>query len=272
MNHTPRLPRRRLLAAALGAAGLAAAAACTGPPENNDPPGPSSSPGPAMLRDDIVDGVTIDERGFATFPVPNGDAARRIVGAAAVFRNGTDQPIRVHVRFQFVDGAGRGWRSEDLNDWQAIVNAGWAYLPAGQAVELGGILQVGAEEAGRVARIVLDVTGEGIPPPRSVLLPARIDAVQHRPTPKDEWDYVSFDVDNPTAGFEEPNYGLVYRSTDGRLIGGWFVDRAHWWDIESALPKGESDEYPRGISRHTLPTWLPPDIQPSGVTMYVWPR
>ncbi|GLW34294.1 hypothetical protein [Actinoplanes regularis] len=54
------------------------------------------------------------------------------------------------------------------------------------------------------------------------------------------------------------------------LIGGWFVDRAHWIDIESALPKGETDTYPQGPSRHTLPTWLPADVKPQNVTMYVW--
>ncbi|MEV0901438.1 hypothetical protein [Actinoplanes sp. NPDC049802] len=265
------IPRRHLLTAALGAAGLVVAAGCTGPPENDDPPEPSTSPDPALLRDDIADGVTVDERGFETFPVPEGDATRSIVGAAAVFRNETDQPVRIHVRFRFVDGAGRGWRSEELNDWQAIVNAGWAYLPARRAVELGGILQVGTEEAGRVAGIVLYVNGEGKPPPRTVLLPAQNLTLQHRPTSKDEWDHVSFDVNNPTAGFKEPNYGLAYRSADGRLIGGWFVDRTHWWDIEKALPDDESDEYRRGTSRHTLPTWLPPGIQPKSVTMYVWP-
>ncbi|MDI6104923.1 hypothetical protein QLQ12_40690 [Actinoplanes sp. NEAU-A12] len=271
MNHTPRPRRRRLLSAALGAACLAIFAGCTGPPDDNDPPEPSSSPDASALRDHIVDGVAVEDRGFATFPVPGGDGTRRIVGAAAVFRNETDQPMRIHVRYRLVDGTGRGWRSEKLNDWQAIVSAGWAYLPAGQTVELGDVDQFDTEEAGRVARIVLDVIGEGKPAPRSVLLPARIESVQHRPTPKDEWDHVSFGVDNPAFGFEGPNYGMVFRSADGRLIGGWFVDRAHWGDIESALPDNETDEYPPGASRHTLPAWLPPDIAPNGVTMYVWP-
>jgi hypothetical protein len=276
VNRIPRLPRRRLLSAALGAAGLGVmagvAASCTGSPENNEPPEPSSDPGPSILSDDIVDGVTVDERGFATFPVPGGDGTRRVVGAAAVLRNRTDQPMRVHVRYRLVDGAGRGWHSDELNDWQAIVSAGWAYLPAGQSVELGDVDQFTVDEAGRVARIVLAVIGEGTPAPRSVLLPAKIDTLRPRPDPKDEWDYVSFGVDNPTSGFEEPNYGLVYRSTAGHLIGGWFVDRAHWWDIDAALPENETDEYPRGASHHTLPTWLPPDVQPGSVTMYVWPQ
>jgi hypothetical protein len=276
VNHTPRLPRRRLLSAALGAAGLAVtagvAASCTGPDEDNDPPGPSSSADPSVLRDDIVDGVAVEDRGFATFPVPGGDGTRRIVGAAAVFRNETDQPMRIHVRYRLVDGSGRGWHSKELNDWQAVVSAGWAYLPARQVLELGDVDQVGVDEAGRVARIVLHVISEGKPPSRSVLLPAKISTLRHRPTPKDEWDYVSFDVDNPTAGFDGPNYAMVYRSAEGRLIGGWFADRAQWWDIRSELPKNETDKYPRGVSRHTLPAWLPPDLQPNAVTMYVWPR
>ena len=91
-----------------------------------------------MLSDDIADGVAVGDRRFATFPVPGGNGTSRIVGAAAAFRNTTNQPMRIHVRFRFVDPAGRGWRSEEQNDWTAIVNAGWAYLPAGQTVELGG--------------------------------------------------------------------------------------------------------------------------------------
>jgi hypothetical protein len=212
--------------------------------------------------------VTVQDRGFATFPVPGSPATRTIVGAAAAFRNTTDQPIRVHVRFRFVDGAGRGWHSAEQNDWAAIINAGWAYLPPGKTLELGGDHQVVVKEAARVAGIVLSVTGEPAKP--SVLLSARIAKITHRPSPADEWDYVSFDVDNPGARCAEASYGMVFRSAQGRLIGGWFVDRANWIDIASALPKSETDTYPEGASRHTLPAWLPPDVQPNGVTMYVW--
>ena len=60
---------------------------------------------------------------------------------------------------------------------------------------------------------------------------------------------------------------MVFRSTEGRLVGGWFVDRANWLDIATALPRTETDRYPQGASRHTLPAWLPPNA----VTMYVWP-
>ncbi|MFC6567862.1 hypothetical protein [Actinoplanes utahensis] len=41
-------------------------------------------------------------------------------------------------------------------------------------------------------------------------------------------------------------------------------------DIESALPKGETDEYPLGVSRHTLPVVLPPDAELDRVIMHVW--
>jgi hypothetical protein len=256
-----------LLSAALGAAGIAAVAGCTGPPRREDPPASSSSPDASMLSDDIADGVAVADRGFATFPLPDGNGTHRIVGAAAVFRNTTNQPMRIHVRFRFVDTAGRGWRSEEQNDWTAILNAGWAYLPAGQTVELGGAYQVDAAQAARVARIVLYVIGERTEP--SALLPAKIDEL--KPRPKDKFDYVTFDVDNPAWAFKEPNYGMVFRSTEGRLVGGWFVDRGNWWDIASALPQTETDRYPQGASRHTLPTWLPPNIQPNAVTMYVWP-
>ncbi len=263
-----RLSRRRLMLAALGVA-AGAAAGCDGHRGDEDPPAPSPSPDASLLRDDIVAGVAADDRGFATFPVPGGAATRRIVGAAAAFRNTTDQPLQIHVRFRFVDDAGRGWQSAELNDWAAILNAGWAYLPAGQTVDLGGILQVDADQAARVAGIRLYVTGQPARP--SVLLPAKIDALRPRPAADDEWDYVSFEVDNTATTFKEPNYGLVYRSPEGRLIGGWFVDRANFTGITSALPEGETDRYPQGGSKHTLPVWLPPGIQPTGVTMIVWP-
>jgi hypothetical protein len=268
VSHT----RRRFLAAALGAAGVAAtagvAAGCTGSPAGKGHGGTTSSPDAAKLSDDIAEGITVSDRGFATFPVPDGDTAKRIVGAAATFRNTTGQPMRIHVRFRFVDNAGRGWHSDEQDDWTAIVNAGWAYLPAGQAVPLGGSYQVPADQAARVARIVLYVTGEPTQP--SALLPAKIDELRPRAHPGDAWDYVAFDVDNPSVDFAEPNYAMVFRSTDGRLVGGWFVDRANWLDIKSALPRTETDKYPGGTSRHTLPAWLPPDIQPDAVTMYVW--
>nr|MDT0656783.1 hypothetical protein [Micromonospora sp. DSM 115978] len=221
------------------------------------------------MSDDIADGVVVEDRGFGIFPVPDGDDMRRVVGAAAVFRNSTDQPVRIHVRYRFVDDEGRGWHSEEQNDWSAVVAAGWAYLPAGSAVELGDIRQVDADQAARVARIVLSVVAEPAEP--SVLLPGRVGELRPRPTADDEWDYVSFDVDNPGDEFEEPNYGMVFRSGTGALVGGWFVDRANWADIGSALPESETDKYPRGSSRHTLPAWLPPDIRADDVTMYVWP-
>lgn len=91
-----------------------------------------------MLSDDLVDGVLVEDRGFAVFPVPDGNDARRIVGAAAVLRNATDQPMWIHVRYRFVDATGRGWRSEEQNDWTAILASGSAYLPAGDSVEVGG--------------------------------------------------------------------------------------------------------------------------------------
>ncbi|WP_221328570.1 hypothetical protein [Actinoplanes sp. L3-i22] len=221
------------------------------------------------MQDDIAEGITAEERGFATFPVPGGPATRRIVGAATVLRNTTSQPMQLHVRFRFVDQAGHGWQSAQLNDWAAILNAGWAHLPAGQSVELGGILQVDADEAARVAGIKLYVNGQ--PTNQSVLLPATIAELKPRSAPTDEWDYVAFDVDNPGGTFAEPNYSLVYRSPEGKLIGGWFVDRANFLHFTSKLPKGETDRYPRGASRHTLPTWLPPDIGSSAVTMHIWP-
>jgi hypothetical protein len=268
-----RLARRRLLPALLGAVmAVGVVAGCTGPPDDDGPPGPSPSADPSMLRDDLVDGITVEDRGFSTFPVPGGgDAGRRIVGAAAVVRNTTDRPMRIHVRYRFVDDAGRGWRSSELNDWAAIAGAGWAYLPPGQAVELGDGEQIDAGEAGRISRIVLYTIGEGTAATdRSVLLPARIDRLQPR-SAGGGWDYVSFDVDNTWGRFREPNYVMVFRSPAGRLIGGWFVDRAHWVDIEKSLPKGETDEYRDGTSRHTLPTVLPPGIRPEHVTMYLWP-
>lgn len=265
------LSRRRLLSATAGAALVAAAGSgCTD--SSPEPAPPTTTPSGAeesMLRDEIADGVAVDDRGFAVFPVPDGDAAKRIVGAAAVFRNTTDQPMRINVRYRFVDETGRGWRSARRNDWAAVASAGWAYLPAGRAVELGDILRVPADEAGRVARIVLAVLGGPARP--STLLSARIAQLRPRPAANDEWDYVSFTVDNPGPDLEEPNYALVYRSGEGALIGGWFVDRANWADIESALPDGETDRYPRGASRHTLPAWLPPAARPNEVTMYLWP-
>ena len=260
------LSRRRLLAAVLGAAGIATAAACTGPSEVKDPPAQSS--GPDTLRDDIPAGITVEDRGFATFPVPDGNTARSIVGAAAVFRNTTAEPMRVHIRFRFTDKAGRGWQSAEQNDWTAIVNAGWAYLPPGKAVELGGNYQVDAAEAARVAGIKLYVTGEPAKP--SALLTAKVVEVEPRPNPTDKWDYVSFTVNNPGFDFEEPNYGMTFRSAEGRLVAGWFVDRANWVDAKAALPNNETDKYDEGSSRHTLPTWLPPGTKPNGVTMYVW--
>ncbi|WP_157751153.1 hypothetical protein [Actinoplanes derwentensis] len=244
--------------------------ACTDPPESTVVPVPSSSLDPAVLRDDVHAGITVEDRGFATFPVRNGDAKRRIVGAAGVFRNVTDEPMRIHVRFRFVDAAGRGWRSETLNDWEAIVNIGYAILPARQTIEIGGVLQVDAESADRVAGIVMYVLEDALPPKPFVLLPARVTELKPAPASKDEWDYVSFEVDNPGLTIREPDYGMVYRSAEGRLIGGWFGSHALWSDIDTALPEGESERYRQGTSRHTMPTWLPPGIKPDRVTMYVW--
>jgi hypothetical protein len=265
-----RLSRKILLAAAAGMS-VMVAAGCTRAPDN-DPPAPSPSPDTSMLRDDIAEGITVEDRGFSTYPVPGGSDTGRIVSAAAVFRNTTDHPMRIHVRYRFVDAAGRGWRAEKPNDWAGILSSGWAFVPAGQAVELGDGLQFAKEEASRVARIALYVMGEGKPATeRSALLPAKIDKLLPRPAVNAEWDYVSFDVDNTWGRFREPNYVMVFRSPQGQLIGGWFVDRAHWVDIEKSLQKGETDEYRTGVSRHTLPVVLPPGIQKTAVTMYVWP-
>jgi hypothetical protein len=261
-------PRRRLLAAVLAmTAGVAAG--CTGSPDGQDPPGPSASPDPALLRDEIAEGVTVTDRNFSTFPLLGGDTAKRIVGAAAVFRNTTDQPMRVHVRFRFVDSAGRGWYSQEQDDWTAIVNAGSAYLPPGRSVDLGGIHQVSAADAARVARVVMYVAAT--PAKQSALLPAKIVTLTPRPAPTTEFDYVTFEVDNPGFEFKEPDYAMVFRAADGRLIGGFFVDRANWIDIRKSLPEAETDRYPQGTSRHTVPTWLPAGITPAAITMYVWP-
>src|SRR5690606_8586212 len=116
--------------------------------------------------------------------------------------------------------------------------------PPGRAVELGDILQVDADEAARIARIVLYVIGQPARP--SLLLRARVGTLTPGPPGDDEWDYVSFEVDNPGFAFREPNYVIVYRSPEGKLIGGWFVDRAFWFDIETALPEDETDRYVPG--------------------------
>lgn len=68
----------------------------------------------------------------------------------------------------------------------------------------------------------------------------------------------------------ELDYGMVYRSAGGRLIGGWFASHALWSDIAKALPDGENERYPQGRSRHTMPAWLPPGIEPDRVSMHVW--
>ncbi|GAA2700051.1 hypothetical protein [Actinoplanes palleronii] len=265
MTRDRRLSRRRLLLAALGiTAGVAAG--CTGQPPSKEP---SPSPDASLLHDDISDGVTVQDRGFSTFAVAGGEAGRRIVGAAAVLRNTTGKPMRAHVRLRLVDGSGHGWRSAEQNDWTSVINTGWVNLPPGQSVDFGGAYQVDASQAARVAGVVLYVRGETVD--QSVLLPATIGKLTPPTTPKDEWSYVTFGVDNTGAGFKEPNYSLVFRSPEGRLIGGWFVDRATSLTITPALPEGETDEYPRGASEHTLPTWLPPGIQPKNTTMYVWP-
>lgn len=255
---------------ALGAILTAGAAAgCTGRSDDGVPPSPSPSADPSLLLDDIADGIAVEDRGFSTYSVPGASATERVVGAAAVFRNKTDRPMKIHVQYRFVDSVGRGWRSSERDDWASVFSAGWAYLPPGQVVELGDGEQFTAEEAARVAGIVLYVYGEPATP--SVLLRARIDKLLPRPGVNSAWDYVSFDVDHSLARLRGPNYVMVFRSPDGRLIGGWFVDRAHWVDIEKSLPPGETDEYRRGTSRHTLPTLLPPDVQPADVTMYLWP-
>ncbi|MEU4161457.1 hypothetical protein [Actinoplanes sp. NPDC026670] len=263
--------RQRLLSAALViAVTLGVIAGCTKPPGDPAPPTPSPSADPSILHDDITTGIVVEDRGFSTFPVPGGSATRRIVGAAAVVRNSTNQPMKLHLQFRFVDGSGRGWRSDQRNDWASVFNAGWAYLPPGQDVELGGSEQFAAEEAARVARIVLYAYAEPVLS-RSVLLRAKIDQLLPRPAVNGGWDYVSFDVDNTWGRIREPNYVLVFRTPEGRLTGGWFVDRAHWVDIEKSLPKGETDEYRAGTSRHTLPVLLPPGVRPADVTMYLWP-
>ncbi|BEL03476.1 hypothetical protein Q0Z83_016670 [Actinoplanes sichuanensis] len=262
---------RRLLSAVLGMVVTAAVVAgCTRPP-GDGPPAPSPSADSSLLQDDLVDGITVEDRGFSTFPVPGGSDTGRVISTAAVLRNTTDQPMRIHVRYRFVDSAGHGWRSAELNDWAGVVSAGWVYLPPGQSVELGDGEQIDAGEAGRVARIVLYLIGESPARERSVLLRAKIDKLLPRPAVNGGWDYVSFDVDNTWGRIKEPNYVLVFRSPEGRLIGGWFVDRAHWVDIEKSLPAGETDEYRDGTSRHTLPVLLPPDVRPADVTMYLWP-
>jgi hypothetical protein len=246
-------------------------ASCTRPPDDKDPPPePSPSLDASILHDDVTDGIVVEDRGFSTYPVPGGSDTRRVVGAAGTFRNTTNRAMKIHVQYRFVDGAGRGWRSSERNDWASVFSAGWTYLPPGQVVDLGDGEQFAAEEAARVARIVLYVYGEPATE-RSVLLPATIDKLLPRPAVNAEWDYVSFDVDNNWGRFKEPNYVMVFRSPEGRLIGGWFVDRFHWVDIEKSLPEGETDEYRTGTSRHTLPVVLPPGIQASAVTMYVWP-
>ncbi|HWS36719.1 MAG TPA: hypothetical protein VN408_28770 [Actinoplanes sp.] len=174
----------------------------------------------------------------------------------------------IHIRYQFVDEAGRGRHSGELNDWAAIISTGWAYLPPGRAVELGDGQLFAAAEASRVERIVMRVPAQPTTP--SVLLTAKVDGLIRRATPASGFDYVSFEVDNPGSRFEEPNYSLVFKAADGRLVGGWFIDRSHWVDIEKVLPKGETDEYPRGVSRHTLPIVLPPDAQSDRVIMHLW--
>jgi hypothetical protein len=262
--------RRRLLAVVLGAVmTVGVVASCTRPPAGDDPPRPSPSADASLLRDDVTDGIVVEERGFSTFPVPGGGDTGRVVGAAGVFRNRTDRPMKVHVEYRFVDAAGHGWRSRERDDWASVFSAGWAYLPPGAAVELGDGERFPADEAARIAGIVMYVHAE--PTTQSALLPAKIDRLYPRPALNTEWDYVSFDVDHSLGRLTAPNYVMVFRSPDGRLIGGWFVDRAHWVDIEKSLPEGETDEYRRGTSRHTLPTLLPPGIRPGDVTMYLWP-
>ncbi|WP_041624961.1 hypothetical protein [Stackebrandtia nassauensis] len=59
---------------------------------------------------------------------------------------------------------------------------------------------------------------------------------------------------------------------DGATIGGWYADRAQWKDLEGQLPDGEDERYPRGDSTHTLPIWLPPDLKPAQVSLYLWAR
>ncbi|GAA1609361.1 hypothetical protein [Actinoplanes couchii] len=264
----PRLPRRQLFGVAGIAAAVWAAGSCGEPDREIDPPEPSPSRDPALLVDDIADGISVENLGSSTFPAPDGDAAHRIVGAAAVFRNLTEQPMDIHIRYQFVDEAGRGRHSEELNDWAAIISTGWAYLPPGRAVEFGDGQLFAAAEASRVARIVMRVLAQPATP--SVLLAAKVDKLIRRATPASGFDYVSFEVDNQEFPFEEPHYSLVFKTADGGLTDGWFIDRSHWVDIGKALPEGETDRYPRGVSRHTLPVILPPDARPDHVAMHLW--
>lgn len=273
--------RRALIASAAGVVGLAAAGTVfgtwAGPSLNLFDAEPaddaSRSSDKNRIADDLVDGIELLGKGFSTHP-PRSGHHTPLLGMGARLRNTTDKAVWVAATYFPVDDDGYGLRQGDDR-----ASFGFGEIPIPPATEVDsvgiGLLEQSVLTAGDIADVVIQLHHldfDAKYQSGAHIIQASVTELDYHTGGGDGVDYVTFEADNPGAKVLKADYVAHFRGGDGATIGGWYADRAQWNDLEGQLPDGEDERYPRGDSTHTLPIWLPPDLKPAQVSLYLWAR
>lgn len=263
-------PRRRVLrsAAAVSVLGVAAVAGWRFLADSTDAsPGQTTTPTDESTIDELPNGVELAAKGFALHP-PRGGSDKPLLGAGARLSNTGDDPLWITVVYPVFGASGRPVADADGDD--VVLNTGGkALLPVRSTLDFGVLVEV-SKDVKRAVRdigvtVLLHDDQEETPS-----ITGKVTKLEYQSGAKPGLDYVTFDASNEGSTVTAPDYCLVYRDTEGGIIGGWYANRLAWGSIADALPENETDEYPSGASTHTLPVWLTPDLEPAQVTLHLW--
>lgn len=262
-------PRRRVLrsVAAVSVLGLAAVSGWRFLADSGDAsPGRAATPSPDSV-DELPAGVELVDKGFAVHP-PRGGSTKPLLGAGTRLSNTREKPMWITVVYAAMGASGRAVADAEGED--VVLNPGGkAFLPAGVTLDFGSLAEVSTEAQKAVRDIAVTVLvhddHDEVP-----LITGEVTKLKYQSGAKPGLDYVSFEASNEGATVTAPDYCLVYRDTEGGIVGGWYANRLAWDSIEEAMPADETDEYPAGKSTHTLPVWLTPELKPARVSLHLW--
>lgn len=209
------------------------------------------------VADDLPDGVKLDDKGFAVY-APRGPDSDPVWGAGVRLSNAGNTDRWITVAYLPL-GSGGSAIGDEINP------GGKLPLPAGGELRVGVMELVSAKVGDAVNGLAVRVYAHD-DDVEAAVIETKVRDLSY----DDPFDSVEFIALNDNEKVEAPDYGLLYYDARGDIIGGWHTNRLAWDSIEDALPSAESDVYPTGESDHTVPVWLPPDIDVDQVAMSLW--